>query len=216
MDRVIGLEAPGTPGWTLNETTDLLLKKEFDACRELQKPHRLFRENGLEHFVPFEHPDMDKWRDSLRHGLMSRYAKTNIILTGGVDDIWQDTITGDLIVADYKSQANFKPLDPVSYLSDVYHESYKIQMDFYAFLLKEMGFSVGPTAYFLVCNADRAADGFYGKMDFSETLIPYDWDTNWIPEQVEAMISIMNSASIPTSNPSCKNCAYANQRAHFI
>ena len=121
MDRVIGLDAPGTPGWTLNETTDLLLKKEFDECRDAQKPHRLFIENGLEHFVPFEHPDMDKWRDSLRHGLMSRFAGTNIILTGGVDDIWQDTRTSDLIVVDYKSQANFKPLDPVSYLSDVYH-----------------------------------------------------------------------------------------------
>ena len=215
MDRVIGLDAPGTPGWTLNETTDLLLKKEFDECRNAQKPHRLFIENGLEHFVPFEHPDMDKWRDSLRHGLMSRFAGTNIILTGGVDDIWQDTRTSDLIVVDYKSQANFKPLDPVSYLSDVYHDGYKIQMDFYAFLLKEMGFSVGPIAYFLVCNADRAADGFYGKMDFSETLIPYEWDTNWIPEQIEAMISTMNSASIPSSNPSCKNCAYADQRAQF-
>jgi len=215
MDRVIGLDAPGTPGWTLNETTDLLLKKEFDECRDAQKPHRLFIENGLEHFVPFEHPDMDKWRDSLRHGLMSRFAETNIILTGGVDDIWQDTRTSDLIVVDYKSQANFKPLDPVSYLSDVYHDGYKIQMDFYAFLLKEMGFSVGPIAYFLVCNADRAADGFYGKLDFSETLIPYDWDTNWIPEQIEAMISTMNSASIPSSNPSCKNCAYADQRAQF-
>ena len=215
MDRVIGLDAPGTPGWTLNETTDLLLKKEFDECRNAQKPHRLFIENGLEHFVPFEHPDMDKWRDSLRHGLMSRFAGTNIILTGGVDDIWQDTRTSDLIVVDYKSQANFKPLDPVSYLSDVYHDGYKIQMDFYAFLLKEMGFSVGPIAYFLVCNADRAADGFYGKLDFSETLIPYDWDTNWIPEQIEAMISTMNSASIPSSNPSCKNCAYADQRAQF-
>ena len=215
MDRVIGLDAPGTPGWTLNETTDLLLKKEFDECRDAQKPHRLFIENGLEHFVPFEHPDMDKWRDSLRHGLMSRFAGTNIILTGGVDDIWQDTRTSDLIVVDYKSQANFKPLDPVSYLSDVYHDGYKIQMDFYAFLLKEMGFSVGPIAYFLVCNADRAADGFYGKMDFSETLIPYEWDTNWIPEQIEAMIGTMNSPSIPSSNPSCKNCAYANQRAQF-
>jgi len=215
MDRVIGLDAPGTPGWTLNETTDLLLKKEFDECRNAQKPHRLFIENGLEHFVPFEHPDMDKWRDSLRHGLMSRFAETNIILTGGVDDIWQDTRTSDLIVVDYKSQANFKPLDPVSYLSDVYHDGYKIQMDFYAFLLKEMGFSVDPIAYFLVCNADRAADGFYGKMDFSETLIPYEWDTNWIPEQIEAMIGTMNSPSIPSSNPSCKNCAYANQRAQF-
>ena len=28
----MGLDAPGTPGWTLNETTDLLLKKEFDEC----------------------------------------------------------------------------------------------------------------------------------------------------------------------------------------
>ena len=27
MDRVMGLDSPGTPGWTLNETTDLLLKK---------------------------------------------------------------------------------------------------------------------------------------------------------------------------------------------
>lgn len=33
------------------------------------------------------HP-MDKWRDLLRHGLMTRFVDTNIILTGGVDDIW--------------------------------------------------------------------------------------------------------------------------------
>ena len=30
LDRVKGLDPPRTPGWTLNETTDLLLKKEFD------------------------------------------------------------------------------------------------------------------------------------------------------------------------------------------
>ena len=42
LDRVIGLSEPGMPGWTLNETTDLLLKKEFDECRENQIPHRLF------------------------------------------------------------------------------------------------------------------------------------------------------------------------------
>ena len=38
LDRVKGLDPPGTPGWTLNETTDLLLKKEFDKCRERQIP----------------------------------------------------------------------------------------------------------------------------------------------------------------------------------
>ena len=215
MDRVIGLEAPGTPGWTLNETTDVLLKKEFDECREKQVPHRLFIKNGLDHFVPFDHEDMDKWRDSLRHGLISRFKDTNIILSGGVDDIWQDTRTGKLVVVDYKSQANFKPLDPASYLSDVYHEGYKIQMDFYSYLLNEMGFDVDPTAYFLVCNANRDADGFFGKMDFSETLIPYQWSIDWIPDRVQNMIDVMNSSKIPDSNPSCKNCAYAKQRAMF-
>ena len=43
LDRVKGLDAPGTPGWTLNETTDLLLKKEFDICRKNQIPHEIFK-----------------------------------------------------------------------------------------------------------------------------------------------------------------------------
>ncbi len=59
LDRVKGLDAPGTPGWTLNETTDLLLKKEFDHCRERQKAHRLFGPNGLSHVVPFDHSEMN-------------------------------------------------------------------------------------------------------------------------------------------------------------
>ena len=29
-----GIKAPSGPTWSLNETTDRLLKKEFDICRE--------------------------------------------------------------------------------------------------------------------------------------------------------------------------------------
>ena len=76
MDRVKGLVSPDMPGWTLNETTDLLLK-EFDACREKQQPHRIFLENNLEHLVPFAHPDMDKWGDSLQNGLMTQFHNIN-------------------------------------------------------------------------------------------------------------------------------------------
>lgn len=215
MDRVMGLDSPGTPGWTLNETTDLLLKKEFDNCRDTQTPHRLFKKNNLHHFVPFQHPDMNKWRDSLHHGLMSRFADSNIILTGGVDDIWLNTKNEKLIVADYKSQANTKPLDPHTYLSDAYKQGYKIQMDFYAFLLIQMGFNVDETAYFLVCNADREAEGFYGEMKFQEALIPYNWNADWIDQKVRDMITVLNSIEVPDSHPSCKNCAYALRRAEL-
>ncbi|MDP6065170.1 MAG: hypothetical protein QGI49_10335, partial [SAR202 cluster bacterium] len=55
LDRVKGLVSPSMPGWTLNETTDLLLKKEFDLCREKQVPHRIFEELGLKGVVPFKH-----------------------------------------------------------------------------------------------------------------------------------------------------------------
>ena len=61
MDRVLGLAEPGMPGWALNSATDELLKKEFDECREKQIPHRLFKDYGLEHVVPFKHEEMDAW-----------------------------------------------------------------------------------------------------------------------------------------------------------
>ena len=51
LDRVKGLASPSMPGWTLNETTDLLLKKEFDVCREQQEPHRVMQNYGLDHIV---------------------------------------------------------------------------------------------------------------------------------------------------------------------
>ena len=41
LDRVVGLEPPGIPGFTLNSLTDELLKKEFDNV-EKNKNHIQF------------------------------------------------------------------------------------------------------------------------------------------------------------------------------
>lgn len=213
IDRVSGLEEPGTPGWTLNEATDLLLKKEFDICREQQIPHRILIQNNMSHIVPFKHDSMDDWRNSRNKGLMWRYHDTNIILTGGIDDIWFNIETKQLIVVDYKSQANEKEVDQSSYLESPYHEGYKVQMDFYNYLLVKMGFEVSDTSYFLVVNANKNADGFFGKIDFSETLISYKHNISWIDEQVQNMINCMNKENLPDSHPSCQNCAYARERA---
>ena len=216
LDRVRGLDPPGTPGWTLNETTDLLLKKEFDDCRKRQCPHRLFESNGLSHVVPFDHPEIDDWRNSLNRGLMLRHKNTSIILTGGVDDIWQDTHTKQLIIVDYKSQAKNGRFDKKDHLDDPFHEGYKIQMDFYAYLLSGMGFSVHPTSYFLVCNAKRDKDEFNRTMHFDEYLVPYQWRNDWIESQLDEMVEVMNQNKIPESNHACKNCAYANQYSKII
>ena len=211
LDRVKGLEPPGMPSFTLNSLTDELLKKEFDKCRKEQKPHPIFEKNNLGHLVPFEHHDLDLWRDSLRHGLKARFKDTNIILSGGIDDVWQNTKTQNLIVVDYKSQAKKSLVEQISYLSDPYHKNYKIQMDFYAYLLDQMGFKVEPISYFLVCNALHNDEGFFGRMNFSQTLIPYKVNTDWIEDEVNGMIEVLNSKEVPDPNPCCKNCAYVNQ-----
>ena len=213
LDRVKGLVSPSMPGWSLNETTDLLLKKEFDDCREKQIPHRIFSKFGLTNVVPFSHGDLDKWRDSLRHGLEYHVEGTNIILHGGIDDVWYDRREEKLIVVDYKSQASLRAVEEQTYLAGVYHQAYKVQLDVYAYLLKQMGFDVSPTGYFYVCNGDRAAAEFNGRIMFGETLVPYRWNADWIEEEIFEMILVLNSEELPMVNPSCENCAYANQRA---
>ena len=80
---------------------------------------------------------------------------------------------------------------------------------------KKWEFDVSKTSYFLVCNADRHAEGFYGKMDFSETLVPYAWNIDWIPEKLDRMLETLNSDDMPESNVSCMNCAYARQRSIY-
>ena len=76
-----------------------------------------------------------------------------------------------------------------------------------------MGFDVSPVGYFYVCNADRGALAFDGRLLFQETLVPYEWNIDWIDPQVWGMISVLNAYDIPEQNPSCENCAYARQRA---
>ena len=61
--RVKGFDPPGTPRWTLNETIDLILKKEFDYYWERQVPNRLFIDNDLSHLEPFDYPEIDDWRN---------------------------------------------------------------------------------------------------------------------------------------------------------
>lgn len=212
LDRVKGLISPSIPGWTLNETTDILLKKEFDHCRENQIPHRIFEKYGIRNIVPYKHSSLDSWRDSLHGGLQYEPAYSNIILHGGVDDIWLDLDKNELIVVEFKSQASRRPVSTQYYLKGYYRESYKRQIDFYVYLLSRLGFEVSESSYFYVCNANRNASCFRGEMLFEEVLIPYKWNIGWIDDQIAEMMKVLNVEHIPEFNQSCENCAYYNQR----
>ena len=219
-----GFMSPSTPGWTLNTLTDTLLKKEFDECRKKQKPHRIMVDCGLNHMVPYVSEKIkdkkgndilliDRWRDSLHYGIKHKFKDTNIILQGGIDDVWFNTQTEELVIADYKSQHKKQGVSQDTYFNEPYKEGYRRQLDYYAYILRGMGYKVSSDAYFYICNAKEVDEGFHGKMLFDEVLIHYKIKTNYLESKIQKMIDTMNSENIPDSHESCENCAYARQRS---
>ena len=136
LDRVIGLKEPSMPGWALNSAVDELLKKEFDQYRKDQKPHPVMIKHNL-NFIPFQHKDLDIWRNSLKGGISYLDEKTNLIIHGGIDDIWFDLETKKIAVVDYKAQSTVYPVSTTSYLNSEWHLSYKLQMDIYVHIYEK-------------------------------------------------------------------------------
>ena len=64
----LGIARPSSFPFNLNNAVDELLKNEFDGYRKKQKPHPIQVENNL-NAIPYEHPELDNWRESLRHGV---------------------------------------------------------------------------------------------------------------------------------------------------
>ena len=184
MNRVKGIKFPGMPGFLLNSATDTLLKKDFDRYREMQKPHPFMERNGLGHLVPFKHENFELWTKSLQLGLKTFHEPSNLIIGGGLDDVWHDLKTDEIFVVDYKSTAGRKndegtALNQIT-LVGAYKESYKKQMDMYQWILRQEGFNVSRTGYFVYVNdeIDKA------NMRFDVQLISYDADDSWVEDTI--------------------------------
>ncbi len=232
-----GLIPPGTPQFTMNSTTDKLLKKEFDLCREKQKPHKFLIKKKLEYIIPYKNNEiatniygdqiihsktkqpykkMDAWRANY-HGLQTRFKNTNVILYGSVDDIWLDTKNNCLIVVDYKSQANETNVTQENYFNNGYKDGYQRQLDFYSYLLKQqnLNLKISDHAYLYVVNSRGLDNEFDNRLLFESTLISTEVKTDYLDAEIEEMIKIFNSKTVPQSAKKCKNCAYARQRSKY-
>ena len=147
LDRKLGVgQPPGYP-FSLNNAVDSLLKKEFNTYREKQQPHPLCLENGID-AIPFKHEHMADWQNSLHKGVQYVVPGTNLMLHGGLDDVWIDTKTNKLIVVDYKATSKASEVT----LDADWQIGYKRQAEIYQWLLRKNGFAVSGTAYFVYCN----------------------------------------------------------------
>ncbi len=204
IDRRLGLgQPPGYP-FNLNSAVDALLKKEFDHYRERQEPHPLFVEHGLD-LIPFQHEKMDEWRDSLRRGITFSIEGKNIVITGGVDDVWLNTQTKEIHIADYKATSK----NGVISLDADWQIGYKRQAEVYQWLFRKNGFNVSNTAYFVYCNGKTDRDSFNCRLEFDVSLIPYVGNSNWVDQTVNAAYMCLTSEVLPNHSEKCDFCTYS-------
>ena len=204
MEKVAGVKPPSIPAFLINTNTDTLLKKDFDQYRG-KEPHPIMVKAGLEHLIPFEHEDLEKWELSIHFGstpnhFNSVHRDSNILFGGGLDDVWQNKETGELHIVDYKSTAqmgaNTKPLDetflqvPKDSKYPDYKASYRRQMDMYQWIMRRKGYRVSNTGYFLYVDGQHnGIDGMIDKnnpatawMKFNTAIIPYEGSDLWVDD----------------------------------
>ncbi|MEK9876602.1 MAG: PD-(D/E)XK nuclease family protein [Betaproteobacteria bacterium] len=197
LEKKAGIKPPEIPSFTLNTTTDILLKRDADSVRGV-KSLPLWESKGLGHLIPFEHEHLENWTNSLQFGANETYFNfdhkaSGIRFGGGLDDVFQDRETGKLHIVDYKSTAqgtrnpNTYQRKPVS-LDDPWKVSYKRQMDMYVWVMRQKGFDVSNLSYFVYVDAQHVnVNGMLSAdkpevawMPFIASIIPYEADPSWV------------------------------------
>lgn len=201
LDRRLSVGKPSTPPFLLNSAVDTLLKKEFDVHRIKGSKHPIMEHYGVD-AVPFGHEELDKWRENF-HGVRFHHTPTNFVVFGAVDDVWQNP-AGELIVVDYKATSKNAEIT----LEDKWKVSYKRQMEIYQWLLRQNGFKVSKTGYFVYANGQNDKAAFDAKLEFHLTLLPYDGDDGWVEERITQAHQVLNNDQIPESSAECEYCEY--------
>ncbi|HVV66615.1 MAG TPA: PD-(D/E)XK nuclease family protein [Candidatus Saccharimonadales bacterium] len=210
LDARLKIKRPSGPPFNINKAIDELFKKEFDKHRAAGTPHPIMEKHKVE-AVPYQHKDLDKWRYNFT-GVATLHEPTNLHVYGAIDDVWA-TATGELIVVDYKATAKQSDVS----IDSAWQISYKRQLEVYQWLLRQNGFKVQDTGYFVYTNARFDLDGFNDRVEFKTKLIPYTGNDAWIEPTLEKMKQCIESDDMPPVGDAamggpCDFCEYAKAR----
>ena len=186
LDRRLGIGRPPGFPFTLNSAVDALLKKEFDLLRASKKAHPLMKKYGID-AVPIYHDKLNEWRENFK-GVQYHHKPTNLIITGAIDDLRQNS-AGEYIVVDYKSTSKN---EEIVALDQEWQDGYK----------------VSNAGYFVYCNGKRDMEKFDGKLEFDLTLIAHEGNDEWVEVTINDAHQCLNSDHIPPPGEGCDYCAY--------
>lgn len=205
LDRKLGISRPSMPSFSLNSAVDALLKKEFDLLRQKGQAHDLMVKYHVD-AVPFQHENLDLWRENFK-GAQYLHPKTNLIITGAIDDLWINK-NSELMVVDYKSTSTEKEIS----LDDTYKQGYKKQLEVYQWIFRHLGFTVSDTGYFVFANAGKNREKFDGKLEFELTLVSHKGDDSWVEPIIVDIKTCLDNKTVPQPSETCEYCSYLSKR----
>ena len=201
-DRRLGIgQPPGYP-FTLNSAVDALLKKEFDIYRRERLPHPIMTANGID-AIPFAHELLDNWRDALRKGIQFHHEPTNLVITGGIDDVWVDK-DGKLFVVDYKATSKSGRVT----IDADWQIGYRRQLAIYSWLFKRNGFEVNSVGFFVYANGKSDRESFDSRLEFEISLLSCPIQDEIVEEAVYAAHECLCLEAPPKPSDNCDFCAY--------
>ncbi len=205
LDNKLGIKRPPGFPFALNSAVDALLKKEFDILREKGETHELIERYGVD-AKPVFHEQVDEWRENFK-GVQYFYKPGGFWVSGAIDDLWINS-KDEYIVVDYKSTS--KNEDIVELNKD-WQKGYKRQMEVYQWLLRQNGYKVSNTGYFVYCNGITATEKFDAKLEFKITLVSHIGDDSWIEPKLKEIKEVLDKDEIPQAAPDCDFCAYRDE-----
>ncbi len=212
LDVRLKITRPSGPPFNINKAIDELLKKEFDSFRVQKKPHPWMIEHKIK-AVPMQHADLETWRYNFT-GVFTLHEPTNLHVFGAIDDVWVSD-GGELIVVDYKATSKNKEVD----INSDWQISYKRQLEVYQWLLRQNGFKVSNTGYFVYTNGRVDLDGFYDKVEFKTKIIPYTGSDFWVEPTLKKMKKVMEgempAVGTAAMGGPCDFCEYARKRTEL-
>lgn len=198
------------PAFALNSAVDHLLKLEFDIHRAKGEQHPLQKEYGID-ARPVHHENLDIWRENFQ-GIKFYHAPTDFLISGAIDDLWVNS-KGEYIVVDYKSTAKSGVVDHLE--DSPWHDGYKRQMEIYQWLLRQNGFRVSNTGYFVYANGQKDREAFDAKLEFDIKLIEYVGDDSWVEPKIFEAKKCLGVVSMPASGEECEYCRYREAAANL-
>ena len=212
LNKVGNIKDIGMPAFSLNSNHDDLMKKELDIYRNKAESHP-YMECLDRNLIPFQHENMENWRNNFK-GITYHHKKTDLIITGSVDDVWIDIDTNELVIVEYKSTSTQKEID----LNDgtPWKEQYKRQIDIYQWLFKMNGFNVADDSVFLYSNGLKTSRKFNDVMKFKTYVLEYKGSTEWVEPKILEIKKVLDQESLPSLNEECETCSYVKSIQTYI